>query len=539
MTLSAFNKKIEFSALPKIILRLSSYFAGFFFFLLSVWLGRTFGEPTFEQILYHLKFGTDGIQQVDRIFIYSFIKWCFLLPLAFSLCAVISEHKIRSIQAVIRSRAMNSSAPARTIFKARAIEHFSSAALKGAPVLLLLATLVYCANRVSGFEYIASNFGMDYFSSHYVAPGKISLSSSKPKNLVIIYVESLEAGYADKRRFGTDLLSDIEDLGGVSFEHYSPAPGTGWTIAAIIATQCGIPLKVVLAAHDGNSQGGQIKSFLPNATCLGDILASRGYQNIFMGGASLDFAGKGTFLHDHGYQDAYGREEWIRQGTEPSNMNGWGLYDDDLFLNAKVKLQELHKTGQPFNLTLLTVDTHHPGGNFSKSCLRSGAKEFVDIVKCSSVEVSNFVLHMKNSGYLKDTNVVILGDHLAMVNPVWDQLNSASGRYIFNSFISASPPKKNRDEIVPFDLFPTILEFIGIDVPGDRLGLGFSAFYESKMQPAPDRIDQMDRSLLNSSSAYLELWDKTQVVKNKHLVPTKLVTQAGRFHPKTKLSDLN
>ena len=216
-----------------------------------------------------------------------------------------------------------------------------------------------------------------------------------------------------------------------------------------------------------------------------------------------------------------------------------GLYDDDLFVGAKAKLQELQKAKQPFNLTILTADTHHPSGNFSKSCLKNGGKEFVDIVKCSSTEVANFVHYMKKNNYLKDANVVILGDHLAMVNPVWSQLNAPPGRTIFNSFISASPPKKNRDDIVPFDIFPSILEFIGIEVAGDRLGLGFSGFYASKIKPESDRAVQMEQSLLNSSSAYLDLWDKSKTMKIQNHAPKKLMTQTNRFHPKNLFPNIN
>jgi len=35
-----------------------------------------------------------------------------------------------------------------------------------------------------------------------------------------------------------------------------------------------------------------------------------------------------------------------------------------------------------------------------------------------------------------------------------------SERYIFNRFISKEEPVKNREEIVLFDLFPTILDYI-------------------------------------------------------------------------------
>ena len=90
-------------------------------------------------------------------------------------------------------------------------------------------------------------------------------------------------------------------------------------------------------------------------------LQDLGYRNVFMGGAGLAFAAKGRFFADHGYRERYGKREWLRQGVRPDDMSRWGLYDDDLFERAKVKLKDLHDSGGRFNLTLLTVDTHPNG----------------------------------------------------------------------------------------------------------------------------------------------------------------------------------
>jgi phosphoglycerol transferase len=50
-------------------------------------------------------------------------------------------------------------------------------------------------------------------------------------------------------------------------------------------------------------------------------------------------------------------------------MNDWGLYDDMLFIEAEKKLDELEShPNTPFNLTLLTIDTHGPNGYVSKHC---------------------------------------------------------------------------------------------------------------------------------------------------------------------------
>ena len=227
MTTCISDKNKDTSPSPKIVIRFSLYFLGFFLLLLRIWLTRTFGDVTFEQILYHAKFGMEGIFAFDRIFIYSFIKWCFLVPLGISISIVISEKKIRRKKVCYRVTDIDSTKSTGKNFYTTPHRKFGSIFLSSAPTLLIIATLAYFSEKVSGFEYIASNFGVDYFSSHYIAPEKTTLIANKPKNLVLIYIESLDAAYADEKRFGKDLLSDINGLGGVSFAHYTPAPGTG------------------------------------------------------------------------------------------------------------------------------------------------------------------------------------------------------------------------------------------------------------------------------------------------------------------------
>lgn len=81
------------------------------------------------------------------------------------------------------------------------------------------------------------------------------------------------------------------------------ADGAHWTIAGIVASQCGVPLKVSLLPPPEDRRFG-LRAFLPGARCLSDILRERGYENVFMNGPDLAFADLGTFLrllpHDAG-----------------------------------------------------------------------------------------------------------------------------------------------------------------------------------------------------------------------------------------------
>jgi phosphoglycerol transferase len=476
-------------------LRFIGYALGFFLFACVRWITNSFGNPTIQQILYHLHFLPDLLSQPDRIFVVTFTVECVLAPLllAGALCfieRVLSSH-IRGAESFRRTASPT---------VRRSVRY----AYVFLPHIVLISGVIIFGYRYSLLSYLASRVGEDRFAQLYVDPRNVRLHRTAPvKNLVLIYIESLEDTYRDKAIFGVNLLDRLDALPGVSFD-YRPAPGTGWTIGAIVGTQCGIPLQFVTQMDDLET-GEHVRSFLPGAVCLPDILHGYGYRNVFLGSASLSYAGKGKFLRSHHYDQAFGYEEWRKIRESVHGWNVWGIYDDDLFAFAKEKLVELHQSAVPFNLTLLTVDTHNPGGFYSRSCRAEGPSQFQTIIRCVSGEAADLVNFIRDRGFLADTNIVIIGDHLAMPNPVYSKLLSSPHRKIFNKFISASPFEKSSDEIIPFDLFPTLLEFVGIQVDGQRLALGRSGIFHGSVWPQGPR-QESSADVLNFSRKYEGLW---------------------------------
>lgn len=467
---------------PSTLVRAGGYLAAIWLFCLNYWINRFFGPPDIDQIAYHLQFGVEGFAASDPALLRRFVRWCVLVPLLLLAAVLVFERR----------------AAARR-------QRFASWVRPVLPAAALAAAVSTWLYQLSVLQYARASAGPDYFASRYVPPSSVAVRSVAPKNLILIYVESLESAYGNRQVFGDNLIAPLTALDATSFASYQQMPGTGWTIAAIVSTQCGLPLKRV-TVFDEHTQGEMVQSFLPNATCLGDILARHGYRNVFMGGASPTFSGKGKFLRAHRYQEVLGKEDWQRQGVADSRMNGWGLFDDELFRRARARLSQLHASGQRFNLTLLTVDSHEPAGYLSDSCARRGHAGFEGVIRCTASDVAAFVRFARERGYLADTNIVILGDHLARRNPLSDRLERLPQRSLFNAFIGQATPAKNREELVHFDLLPTILEFSGFAVDGGRLGLGFSAFNQHRAQPDPQRLAQMRSSLLHRSEAYRALW---------------------------------
>jgi phosphoglycerol transferase len=216
-------------------------------------------------------------------------------------------------------------------------------------------------DSLSSVEQLDSGV-QDSFYKYYRKPN-IFATENVHKNIVFIYAESLERTYFDKSIF-PGLIKGLRELEAEStyFTNIKQVVNTGWTLAGMTASQCGIPL--VTPSH-GNSMSGMDK-FLSSAVCIGDLLNDNGYHLNYMGGASLDFAGKGKLYKTHGFTNVIGRDELLTKLENVDYQSGWGLYDDSLLEMGYNRFVDLSEAGDKFGLFLLTLDTHHPNGRLRK-----------------------------------------------------------------------------------------------------------------------------------------------------------------------------
>ncbi len=242
------------------------------------------------------------------------------------------------------------------------------------------------------------------------------------RNIVWIYAESLERTYLDEEVF-PGLLPNLGRLAGegLDFRDIASPEGSGWTIAGMVASMCGVPLT---AAREDENSFGRMASFLPNALCLGDYLKDQGYTTEFLGGASAEFAGKGNFLASHGFDVVMDRRHFEDKGVPRRHFSNWGVHDDVLLDEAFDRFMALSSAGAPFLLTALTMDTHHPAGHLPVSCRdvryrsRHGNIGLLNALKCSDRLIERFVQKIRDSDYADDTLIVIASDHLAMPNHI-------------------------------------------------------------------------------------------------------------------------
>jgi phosphoglycerol transferase len=94
------------------------------------------------------------------------------------------------------------------------------------------------------------------------------------------------------------------------------------------------------------------------------------------------------------------------------------------------------------------------------------------VVSCASLQIGNFVQWLQQQSFYENTTVVLLGDHLMMNDAFTPEMDRKPLNIFINSALEA-PKGKNR-VFTPFDIYPTIVESMGAQIDGHRLGFGTS-----------------------------------------------------------------
>lgn len=460
--------------------------------MLPLWIRQTFGDSvTAEQLVFHVFSGIRGIAGARNVLYLSFIVINILIPVAVA-------YGFNALYRSLEARLANGESTYKQL--AWLISPVATLVI----AMMLFTSASHFTVSVGIPEYIDSFYGPDTFSEAYVNPKDLTFSRpDQPKNLLLIYVESLEYGFRRDDIHGSNLIQAIDALPGQNAA-IVPAPGTNWSIAGMVASLCSVPLKPYYGNHLGSKS-----RFLPSLICMGDILKTKGYEQYFITGPKLKFSGMDTFYLDHGYDVTIGRDEWKTRGLDLSLFTGWGdgLHDDELFIQAKAIWAKAHTRNQPFNLTIITTDNHAPDGTTSPRCTdKEFGEGYRHAFKCNSQYVANFIRDLNEAKMLDNTLVVIMGDHPFMNSP---DLASTfpNPRQVYFKIMNAGLTLK-RPSMTHFDVAPTILEDLGV-LTGKtgRFGLGISNFTDAGESEFTSLFQKIIHdSITNHSVTYDSFW---------------------------------
>lgn len=455
----------------------------------SDWAYSYFGLSCFEQIIFHLKVPLEG---TNTQFIKDWFKKCLAKALLISLCICLLT-----------------------------FIHIIGACYAEICKVLFIICILYALFKVKIVEYVINQFRTTrLYEDNFVDGKNVNISfPEKKRNLILLYVESLETTYTSKENGGDyekDLIPEVSTLAkeNLNFSHQEKlggahvVAGTGWTTGGLVAQSSGVPLCVPFQTLSFNDH----RDFLPGSYTLGDILEKEGYTQEFLIGSEAAFGGRKFYYDKHGHFQIFDLNTVHAKKKLPEDYRVfWGYEDEKLFGFAKEELTRLSQLDKPFHLTMLTVDTHHPYGYVDRNYQEEYPEQLSNIIRGNSRKIGEFMDWLKEQPFYEDTTIIISGDHVSMAAEYINGTYAKSyDRTILNAFIHSQAEAENPKNRIftSFDMFPTILSALGAKVEGGRLGLGVDLFSKQKTLAEKIGVKKLDKELRKQSTYY-----KTHILK--------------------------
>lgn len=450
------------------------------------YLTQVIQVTSFSQVLYTLNAGAEGAQGTIGAAVAGFFEQNWLLLIIGTLVfGVYMYFCIKRIRLKKKGRRLFADKKWNLAF------NLSSVAAIVICAALAISGVFTGLDAVGYEEYVKNaNRVSELYEDHFVQPDDVKLTfPEKKRNVIHIVMESMESTYASRKNGGgyeEDLIPNLTALQQEG-ENFAAADNpdvqgayvtnnSGWTIAGLVAQSAGVPLNVGNQAFVHNLDSDV--QFMPNLTAMGDILKENGYKNYFMCGSEGAYAGRTNYYKQHGDYEVLDYDEAIREKKIPSDYRvWWGFEDEKLFDWAKAELDTISKNEEPFNFTMLTADTHFVDGYKCKDCTDEFDEQYKNVIHCSDRKVGAFIDWLKEQPFYENTTIILSGDHLSMDGSVGPNIPSDYSRKAYFTVLNGPEYTLNQTrEYCTLDIFPTIIEAMGIDIEGHRLGLGTSLY---------------------------------------------------------------
>ena len=358
----------------------------------------------------------------------------------------------------------------------------------------------------------------NFYETYYIDPSKVEFKfPEKKKNLIFIYLESLEVEAAKGILPGEDIIPHLSSLAkeNLSFSHSSglggplQVPGTTNSISSCCNTHVGLPLVMSV----DNRFGKYARGLFAGAYGLGNILSNEGYETSYLIGSLGSSFGMNSLLETHGFP-LKSLEYWKKIKKVPEDyFVWWGVEDKKLVEYAKEELLSLSKQNKPFAFSVFFEDTHFHKGYVCEECGQKYMKSIHNVYECTSRRMGMFLEWMRKQDFYENSLIVILGDHLYMGDDLYgdsakNNLFSNHNRHAYNVFINTDKDysrfAKNRDYCT-FDYFPTIIDCLGIEYKEPGLGIGRSLVREGKTLLETLGEEKLSAEMVKKNTLYRKL----------------------------------
>jgi phosphoglycerol transferase MdoB-like AlkP superfamily enzyme len=329
----------------------------------------------------------------------------------------------------------------------------------------------------------------------------------RPKNIVLISVESLSASYLGTYGNQENLTPYLDKLASESLV-FDKLFATGTrTVRGLDALSIAIPpIPGQAIVHRPNSE---------HLATIGELLEAKNYSTFFIYGGYGVFDSMNTYFRGNDYK-VVDRMDFDKSTIQSENV--WGVDDESLFSNSLKIFDANVKTNKPFFAHIMTTSNHRPYTfPADKIDLPQGSRR--GAVKYTDYAIGQFIENAKTKPWFKDTLFVIVADHCASVA---GKTKLPVEKYHIPLFFYAPDllPAGHYSRIASqIDIVPTLLDVLGTSGAGHFYGQSMFMAAAKKMP---------ERAFISNYQALGYYKDDTLVV-----LSPKQAVEAYQVDPKT------
>ncbi len=298
-------------------------------------------------------------------------------------------------------------------------------------------------------------------------------------NIFIIFFESFNANFVRTKNIsGSEYTPFFNSLiqKGVYFENfYGPSIQTSKGQFASLCSLLPLIHKKAFLSSDKL-----------NLNCLPSILQNNGYHTIFTKAYhDMNFDNTYNFVAKNGFNHIWSMDhQFITREERAKHTWGWGIQDNIYYKKVFNKLDQikLEKQSEKLFVTFTTVSNHMKFKKVPKNQRalypnqKNGKEYYANSINVADGYLKTFFEELNKRDYLKNSLIIILGDHSFPVGEHGSYHNE-SGYYneyfktpllmIWNKKLNPQVISKNRSQI---DIAPTILKLLKINTKNHFTG---------------------------------------------------------------------
>lgn len=272
----------------------------------------------------------------------------------------------------------------------------------------------------------------------------------RPKNVVLISVESLSAKYLGAFGSSAGLTPNLDRLAGEGLllgRLYATGTRTVRGLEALSLGTPPIPGQSIVRRPNNE-----------HLSTVGGLLRAAGFDSLFVYGGYGYFDNMNAYFAGNGYR-VLDRADF--PAASVNFANAWGVADEVLFANTLAELDRVHAAGKPFFTHVMTTSNHrpftYPDGRIDipSPGKRPGAVKYTDFA------IGQFIEAARGKPWFADTLFVITADHCA--SAAGKTRLPVEGYRIPAIFYGPQIIRPGRDDrlLSQIDIPPTLLDILG------------------------------------------------------------------------------